>query len=181
MIVSPSQTTSIRFHWPAGTSTSSFPRKPTTSFQAGSRPHQLNRPRVADLDVGPPLLIIGLAFGPLARFAGEPGLAPPADHEEVAAASLDDLAFDRLHPAVARRPVGAHAVEQDARVACVLLARRPGLLPPSPLGDQMVVAEVAAGRQGPEFLAREMTTWPSFATTWTTRLGSSYPWSRVNT
>ncbi len=43
VIVSASQTTSMRFHSPAVFSTSRRPRKPRTSFQAGSRPHQLNR------------------------------------------------------------------------------------------------------------------------------------------
>jgi len=44
VMVSPSQITSIRFHCPAGFSTSRRPRKPRTSFHSGSRSHQLNRP-----------------------------------------------------------------------------------------------------------------------------------------
>src|SRR5215218_6699440 len=46
VIVPPSQITSMRFHSPAGFSTSFLPRKPSTSFQAGSRPHQSYRPAV---------------------------------------------------------------------------------------------------------------------------------------
>ena len=44
VIESPSQIASMRFHSPAGFSTSRAPRNPRTSFQPGSRPHQLNRP-----------------------------------------------------------------------------------------------------------------------------------------
>src|SRR5437667_75895 len=36
----------MRFHSPAGFSTSRLPRKPRTSFQPGSRPPQLNRPEL---------------------------------------------------------------------------------------------------------------------------------------
>src|SRR2546423_486164 len=55
VIRSPSQTHSRVFHWPTGFSTSCAPRKPTTSFQAGSRPYQLMRPplnRVGEAAVG---------------------------------------------------------------------------------------------------------------------------------
>src|ERR1043166_5404384 len=44
VIESPSQMHSSVFHSPAIFSTSFLPRKPLTSFQSGSRPHQLMRP-----------------------------------------------------------------------------------------------------------------------------------------
>ena len=47
----PSQMTSIRVHWPSGLSTSFLPRKPSTSFQSGSRPYQLMRLRFCRLNV----------------------------------------------------------------------------------------------------------------------------------
>ncbi len=95
--------TSMRFHSPAA-APRRLPRKPRTSFQAGSRPHQLNRPesRVS----GSPPSRNRVCRSRAARLAGQAGAWQAGDHDEVAAAALDDLALLRLHPVPAAAPSG---------------------------------------------------------------------------
>src|SRR5262249_42157680 len=74
------------------------------------------------------------------------------DHPEVAAVMLLDLAFDRLRPDLG----GSGAVQEDARVADRVLARRPALAAPLELHDEAVVVVLLVGGQAAELLARDV-------------------------
>ena len=91
-----------------------------------------------------------------AGLAGQARLGPAGNHDEVAAAPFDDLAFLRLHPVAAGRAVGPDAVEQDPGIASLFFPRRPGPFAPFPFGDQVIVVKLVARRQAAEFLARDL-------------------------
>src|SRR5262249_2505855 len=78
-----------------------------------------------------PLLIIRLAVRPDPDLGGEGRDSFLAwDHNQVATSALEDLAFDRGHPARERLPVGPDAMYHDPRVPRPIAARGPGLSPP---------------------------------------------------
>ena len=103
-----------------------------------------------------PLLEVELPVGADARLAGEARFLPAVDHDEVAAAPFDQLAFLRLHPHAPGRAVGPDAMKQDSRVAGGLFPRSERPLAPLPFDDQVIVVKLVLRRQSAEFLARDL-------------------------
>src|SRR5262249_43540726 len=75
--------------------------------------------------VGLRALLLAGAGRPVLGLDGDGRLLLAFDKNDVAGASLDHLALDRLHPRPARAAVLANTVQQDAAVPRRLLTRRP--------------------------------------------------------
>src|SRR5262249_21614817 len=90
---------------------------------------------------------------PVLRLDRQARAALAAGQDGVAGGALDHLALDGLHPRAAGRPVLADAVQEDAAVARGLLPRRPGLLAPFELHDEVIVRVLLLRREAAEGLA----------------------------
>src|SRR5262249_58698457 len=80
------------------------------------------------------------------------GMVLVAQHQQVAGAAFDHLAFDGGHPR-AEAAVGPLAVDEDTAVPRGLLARRIGLFAPLVLDDELVVAVLLLSDQTAEHFA----------------------------
>ena len=88
-------------------------------------------------------LIVDLAVGTNSGLGHDPeGRSDSAwDQDQIAASALDQLTFERVHPACESISLWAVGVDQDPRVPRLPFPGRTGRASPPPLGDQMIVGE----------------------------------------